>query len=296
MAGSENAGLVAAETANPRKSVPRAVGSIWIRLATFYLLGSLVVTITVSPEDPDLFGGEGTNASPFVIAYRNAGIPVLAHFMNAIVLLSIISCGTISCYAAARTTMGLAYLGMAPQVFKKADKMGRPWYGLIPTFIVGLGLAFLNVNRDGATVFGWLSSLTSLFTLFGWGMICLSHIRFRIAWKLHGREPSELPWKSWTYPYAAYFGLTMCIVLIIVQFYLAVWPLGVTPNAEDFWATYISVPLIIVLYIIGKLIYKTPKWVNLNAVDLDYGRRFYVDEPEKESKHIVVRGLKAVFS
>jgi yeast amino acid transporter len=297
MAGSENAGLVAAETANPRKSVPRAVGSIWIRLATFYLLGSLMVTITVSPEDPDLFGQSGTNASPFVIAYRNAGVPALAHMMNAIILLSVISCGSISCYAAARTTMGLAYLGMAPAVFKKADKMGRPWWGIIPTCIVGLGLGFLNVSEDGATVFGWFSSLTSLFTLFGWGCINLSHIRMRWAWALQGRSPSELPWKSWTYPYAAWFGLIMCIVLIIVQFYLAVWPLGVTPNAEDFWARYVSVPLILVLYIIGKFVWKTPKWVDLSTVDLDYGRRFYADEePEKKSKNVVVRGLKMVFT
>jgi yeast amino acid transporter len=154
MAGSENAGLVAAETANPKKSVPRAVGSIWIRLATFYLMGSLMVTITVSPFEEDLFGGTGTNASPFVIAYRNAGIPVLAHFMNAIILLSVISTGTISGYAGARTAMGLAYLGMAPQQFKKADKLGRPWWALVPTLTVGFGLAFLNVSEDGKTIFG----------------------------------------------------------------------------------------------------------------------------------------------
>lgn len=79
MAGSENCGLVAAETANPRKSVPRAVGSIWLRLSLFYLLGSLMVTITVSSQDPTLFGAEGTNASPFVVAYRNASLPALAH-------------------------------------------------------------------------------------------------------------------------------------------------------------------------------------------------------------------------
>lgn len=35
MSGSENCGLVAAETGNPRKSVPKAVSSIWIRLALF---------------------------------------------------------------------------------------------------------------------------------------------------------------------------------------------------------------------------------------------------------------------
>ena len=197
MSGSENCGLVAAETANPKKSVPRAVGSIWLRLALFYLLGSLMVTINVDPNDPDLFGGSGTNASPFVIAYRNGGVAPLAHMMNAVILISVISTGSISCYAGSRTTMGLASLGMAPKLFLKADKTGRPWYGLIPTFIVGGGLAYLNVSNSGAEVFGWFSSLTSLFTLFGWGMICLSNIRMRAAWARQGRTADELPWKSW---------------------------------------------------------------------------------------------------
>ena len=283
MAGSENAGLVAAETANPRKSVPRAVGSIWLRLALFYLLGSLIVTITVSPTDENLFGAEGTNASPFVIAFRNARIPALAHMMNAVILLSVISCGTISGYAGARTTMGLAYVGMAPKQFKYADKTGRPWYGLVPTLVFGGGLAYINVSSSGEDVFGWLSNLTSLFTLFGWGMICLSHIRFRAAWKRQGRDPADLPWKSWTWPYAAWFGLTMCAILIIVLFYLAVSPLGTKPNVEDFFANYSSVILILILYIGAKLYYRGRRWVDLDTIDLDYGRRFYHDEEDKET-------------
>lgn len=222
MSGSENCGLVAAETANPRKSVPKAVGSIWLRLSLFYILGSLVITICVSPYDENLFGGSGTNASPFVIAYRNAGIPVLAHIMNAIIFLSVVSTGSISCYAGARTLMGLAQLGMAPKRFAKADKTGRPWYGIVPTLIIGGGLAYLNVNNSGAEVFTWFSNLTSLFTLFCWGSICLSHIRFRLAWKTQGRSVDELPWKSWTYPYAAWWGLAWCIILLVVEFYLSV--------------------------------------------------------------------------
>jgi amino acid transporter len=142
-----------------------------------------MVTITVSSKDENLFGGEGTNASPFVVAYRNAGISTLAHMMNAIILISVISTGTISGYAGARTTMGLAYLGMAPKQLKFADKTGRPWFGLVPTLLLGGGLAYINVDKSGKEVFGWFSNLTSLFTLFGWGMICLSHIRFRAAWK-----------------------------------------------------------------------------------------------------------------
>lgn len=97
------------------------------------------------------------------------------------------------------------------------------------------------------------------------------------------------------YLYLLLTTLLRCCVLLVVLFYLAVWPIGVTPNAEDFWASYISVPLILVLYVIGKVVYKTPKWVNLDTVDLDYGRRFYADEPEKkESGNFLIRGLKSI--
>ncbi|OTB00431.1 hypothetical protein M426DRAFT_267661 [Hypoxylon sp. CI-4A] len=281
MSGSENSGLVAAETANPRKSVPRAVGSIWVRLSLFYLIGSLMVTINVSPQNQDLFGGSGTNASPFVIAYRDAGIPVLAHMMNAVILISVISTGSISGYGGSRTTMGLAYLDMAPKVFQKADRVGRPWYGLVPTFVLGGGLAYLNVSESGVNVFGWFSNLTSLFTLFGWGMICLSHIRFRHAWARQGRTAEELPWKSWIYPVGPWWGLFMCILLIIVQFYLAVWPLGDKPSAETFFANYISVILIIVLWLGARIYYRGSWWVDLDTIQLDEGRRFYKADVEK---------------
>jgi amino acid transporter len=29
---------------------------------------------------------------------------------------------------------------------QKADKAGRPWYGLIPTLVIGGGLSYLNVS------------------------------------------------------------------------------------------------------------------------------------------------------
>jgi yeast amino acid transporter len=116
MSGSENCSYVASECENPRKAVPKAVGSIWLRLGLFYLIGSMMVTITVSPKNADIFGGTGTNASPYVVAFRDAGLPALAHCMNAVIFLSVLSTGTISGYTGSRTTVGLAQLGMAPKV------------------------------------------------------------------------------------------------------------------------------------------------------------------------------------
>jgi len=269
MAGSENAGLVAAETKNPRRSVPKAVASIWIRLSLFYIMGSLIVTINVSPLNEDIFGGSGTNASPFVIMYRQAGVMPLAHIMNAVIFISVLSTGTISGFAGSRTLLGLSQIGMAPKIMQKADKMGRPWYGLVPTLLVGGGLAYLNVSYGGAEVFGW-------------GMICLSNIRMRHAWKIQGRSADELPWKSWTWPYGAYWGLSWCIILIIAEFYLAVWPLGEKPSVEHFFSVYCSVIAVLVLYIGAKIYYRNGKWVDAATIDLDAGRRFYRDQEVEE--------------
>lgn len=279
MSGSENCGLVAAETDNPRKSVPRAVTSIWLRLALFYILGSLMVTITVSPSNPELFGGTGTNASPYVVAYKDSGLMPLAHIMNFIIFISVLSTGSISGYAGARTLVGLAQIGMAPKQMLKADKSGRPWWALVPTLVIGGGLSYLNVTESGANVFTWFSNLTSLFTLFGWGMICLSHIRMRHAWKVQGRPVSELPWTTWTFPWAAWWGLIWCIILIIAEFYLSVWPLDVAMSAENFFANFVSIIAGFVIYIGARIYFmiteKQTWWVDSRSINLDEGRRFY---------------------
>lgn len=116
MSGTESAALTAAETQNPRRSVPTAVRSIWMRLGLFYILGALAISITVSPQDPNLFGGDGGNNSPFIVAYQNAGIPVLAHMTNAVIFLSVLSSGSISSFNGSRTLVGLSHLDIAPKV------------------------------------------------------------------------------------------------------------------------------------------------------------------------------------
>ncbi|KAL4991859.1 amino acid permease/ SLC12A domain-containing protein [Aspergillus falconensis] len=302
MSGSENSALVAAETQNPRRSVPRAVGSIWLRLSLFYLLGALVVTITVSPEDPNLFGASGTNASPFVIAYTNAGIPVLAHMMNAVIFISVVSTGSISGFGGSRLLMGLSHLGLAPkpntkkQIFGRADKQGRPVAGLVVTLLLGGGLAYLNVSASGADVFSWFSNLTSLFTLFGWGCICASHLRMRYAWKKQGRSEADLPWKTWTYPYASWWGLSWCILLIIAEFYLSVWPLHTKPNVTDFFANYVSIIVVLVVYIGARLWHRGPWWVDAASIDLDAPRRFYaLDDGEGKKVNVFEKSVGWVF-
>ncbi|KAL4878339.1 arginine permease [Aspergillus karnatakaensis] len=314
MSGSETAALVASETQNPRKSVPRAVSSIWLRLALFYILGSLAITITVDPGDPDLFGagsgggsGSGRNESPFVLAYRNAGPTVLAHMMNGVIFISVVSTGSVAAYGGSRFLLGLSEVGMAPRIFRLADTQGRPLYSLLLTLSLGGGLSYLNATASGATVFTWFSHLTSLFTLFGWGCICLSHLRMRKAWKIQGRRESELPWRSWAVPWASWWGVVWCGVLLGAEFWLAVWPLDVDLQGEEgmgrvdrvkhFFANYVSVVVIVLVYGGARWWFGGRWWVDLDKVDLDAKRRFYVagdEEGGSPRKGFVKRVVDAV--
>ncbi|KAL2785297.1 amino acid permease-domain-containing protein [Aspergillus keveii] len=268
MAGSENVAVVASEVSNPRRSIPKAIGSIWLRLGLFYILGSLMITLTVDPRDPDLFGGSGSNASPFVIAFKNAGIPAMAHITNAVIFISVVSTGSISGYGGSRMLMGLAHVKMNHKIFGKADKMGRPWAGYMATIGIGGALAYLNVSHTGAEVFTWLSNLVSLLTLLGWGMISLCHLRFRYAWRAQGRNDFHLPWRSWAYPYAT-----------------CVWPLHEKTSVRNFFANYVA----------AQIWYRCPVWVDAREIDLDRDRRFYaqgVDEESAPAKKTLVGRLR----
>lgn len=123
----------------------------------------------------------------------------------------------------------------------------------------------------------------------------------RAAWKAQGRLPEELPWRSWAFPYCAWWGLSCCIILIVVEFYLAISPLQESPSAKNFFANYSSVILIVVLFLGARIYYGGPWMIPLKDIKLDDGRRFYQAEAEVEKGNRgpgakVKRAVKAIFS
>mgnify|MGYP001221506218 CR=1 FL=1 len=96
-------------------------------------------------------GGGGLNASPFVIALKDAGIRGLDHFINVVVCISVISIGLSGVYAGSRTLTALAETGYAPRVFAYVDKSSRPLWSVISILAWG-PLAYINVAAAGETV------------------------------------------------------------------------------------------------------------------------------------------------
>lgn len=92
--GVEAIAIAAAETKNPRANIPKAAKRIFYRVLLFYVVSILIVTMIVPSNSKLLLNGSGNaTQSPFVIVVNLAGIKVVPHIVNAVVLSSAWSAG-----------------------------------------------------------------------------------------------------------------------------------------------------------------------------------------------------------
>lgn len=279
--GTELVGLAAAETENPRIALPKAVKQVFWRIALFYMVSLTIVGVLVPYNDPDLLNGSSSsdaNASPFVIAVRNAGITAVPSIMNCVILIAVLSVGNSSIYGASRTLAALADRGQAPKILGYIDRSGRPLVSIIVCSSIGFLCYIVAAGPDTTTeAFNWMIAISGLAAIFTWASICLAHIRFRQAWKAAGHTLDELAFKSQAGIYGSYLGFIMNILVLVAQFWTGFAPVGygdmtASERVKNFFEVYLAAPLVIVFYVVFKLVRKT-KIKRIQDIDIVSGRR-----------------------
>jgi amino acid transporter len=281
--GTELVGLAAAETANPRKSIPSAVKQVFWRILLFYVISLLIIGFLIPYTDPRLLTTDSSAqnaASPFVIAITDAGIQVLPSVFNAVIMVAVLSVGNSSVYGSSRTLAALAQQGQAPKIFRYIDRRGRPLAGIAVSASLG-GLAFLAVVQLEVEAFEWMMALSGLSAVVTWGSICLCHIRFRHAWKAAGRSTSELAFTAQSGLIGSYIGLIMNVLILVAAFWTSASPISDHPlsgsqTAVIFFQQYMALPILILFYLVFKF-WKKTKWVPLRDIDIDSGTRNTTD-------------------
>ncbi|KAH7311974.1 amino acid transporter-like protein [Rhexocercosporidium sp. MPI-PUGE-AT-0058] len=271
-AGVESVAVAATETRNPRHAVPLAIRQVFWRILFIYMGSAFFFGLTCPANAEGLVkGGSKALKSPMTIAIQNAGWEGGVHLINAFIFATCLSAVNSSIYIGSRTILFMAQDGKAPKFLGFTDKRGVPIYAIVFTNLFG-ALSMMNINTGAGAAYGYIVNLSGVSTFLVWGAISFIHIRFRRAWLLQGRSVESLPFKSFLYPYNAYFGLIANIFLAFVQGWTTLSPF----NAGNFVDAYILLPLFPIIYFGYKFAYKTTYW-DLNDIDLDSGRRVDLD-------------------
>ena len=278
-AGTELVGLAAAETANPRKTLPSAIKQVFWRVCLFYVVSLTIIGFLIPFDDPRLIGSsqkKDTHASPFVIAIVNAGIAGLDSVMNAVIMLAVLSVGNAAVYGSSRTLAALAEQRQAPKIFGYIDRQGRPLVAIMLALAIGL-LAYLSITPQQQTAFDWLVATSGLSSIFTWGSICLAHIRFRKAWRQQGHTLDELAFVSQPGVPGSYIGFGINSLILIAQFWTGFAPVGfeqntTMQNVANFFQAYMAAPIVLACYIPYKIWFRT-QVMRVEDMDLSTGMR-----------------------
>ncbi|GAA5965192.1 hypothetical protein JCM8115_005386 [Rhodotorula mucilaginosa] len=287
--GTEIVAIAAGETKDPRKTLPRAIKNVYIRILFFYLLGTFVTGLLVPSNDPRLALGTGTAISaPFVIAIQNAGIKVLPSIINACLLTSAWSAASSDLYTSSRALYGLALNGQAPAFLKKTNRWGLPYYCIA----VGVAFSLLSYmsagSKSAGTVFNYFANMTSVCGLLTWWGICLTSTRFYAGLKAQGIDRKMLPYRAPFQPFLAYYGLIFSSVVLFFNG----WQVFVNGqwDTSTFVTSYFPIWFFPVLYGFYRFIWRrSERGPSLQEMDFVSGSReeqFFEDHEAPESKSL----------
>ncbi|AAS53601.1 AFR230Cp [Eremothecium gossypii ATCC 10895] len=279
-AGSELIGLAAAETREPRKSIPKAAKQVFWRITLFYILSLLIVGLLVPSNNEHLLAPQQIDAahSPFVIAMDMHRIRVLPSIINVVILTAVISVGNSSVYSSSRTMCALAEHGFLPKIFGYIDRKGRPLFAICFTSLFGL-LCFVAGAKEEGEIFDWLLAISGLSSFFTWLTINLAHMRFRMALKAQGRTTNELSFTSPTGFIGSCYAVGLICVVLVAQFWVALYPpspdgTSAKPSPILFFKQYLSFAVAIVMYLAHKIWSRNWKFfIKAKEMDIDTGRR-----------------------
>ncbi|MDD0972737.1 amino acid permease [Pseudomonas fontis] len=206
--GLELVGITAAEADNPRHSIPRATNQVIYRILIFYI-GALAVLLALYPWQKVVQGG-----SPFVMIFHALDSNLVATVLNLVVLTAALSVYNSCVYCNSRMLFGLATQGDAPKRLLKVNARGVPLAAL-GVSALATGLCVVINYLMPAEAFGLLMALVVSSLVINWGIISITHLKFRKAKQAAGETTF---YRSWGYPLTNYICLAFLALILVVMY------------------------------------------------------------------------------
>ena len=203
--GVEMIGITAGEAANPKKSIPDAINSVFWRIVIFYV-GALFTILSIYP-----WNEIGTSGSPFVMTFARLGIKSAAGIINFVVLTAALSSCNGGIYSTGRMLYNLAEQNQAPRLFRNTSPSGVPRRAIqLSSFALLFGV-LLNYLVP-AKVFVWVTSIATFAAIWTWIVILLAQMKFRRSLSATQRE--QLAFRMPFYPYSSWLALAFLVLVV----------------------------------------------------------------------------------
>ncbi|MEH0147995.1 amino acid permease [Corynebacterium sp. Q4381] len=202
--GIEVVTIAAAESENPAQSVKTAVNTIIWRIAVFYVGSVIIITLLLPYSQID--GADSAADSPFTAVLEMANIPGAAGFMEAVIVLALLSAFNAQIYGTSRLAYQQALEGDAPRWMAKTTNAGVPRNSVLVSVFFAFVAVFLQWwNPPGMIDF--IMAATGGCLIVTWIMITLSYIKLHPQIKNSAVKVRGAAWVPW---------VTLAALLVLV--------------------------------------------------------------------------------
>lgn len=210
----ELVGTAAGETENPAKVMPKAINTVVIRIAIFYV-GSILLLSLLLP-----FTEYHADESPFVTFFSHIGSPeagaISASVMNFVVLTAALSSLNAGLYSTGRILRSMSVNGSAPEFTARMSRNGVPYGGILLTAVITLAGVGINALWP-SHAFEIVLEISALGIIGGWATIIVCQLKLQ-SWARQGKavRPS---FRLFGAPYTSYLTLAfLAFVLVTMAF------------------------------------------------------------------------------
>ncbi|WP_338889182.1 amino acid permease [Rhodococcus sovatensis] len=207
-------GTAAGEVDEPRKVIPRAIRTVIVRIALFYV-GSIVLLSLLLP-----FTAYKAGESPFVTFFAHLGSSqtgaIASSVMNFVVLTAALSSLNAGMYTTGRLLRSMSANGSGPRFGLALSAKGVPYGGIMLTGAIALVGVVINALFP-SQAFEIALEVAALGIIAAWATIVLCQIKLR-RWAMQGRT-TRPAFRLFGAPLTAYATLAfLAFVLVSMGF------------------------------------------------------------------------------
>ncbi|MEE2522420.1 amino acid permease [Pseudarthrobacter sp. J75] len=203
--GTEIVSVAAAETADPVRSVGKAIRTVVWRIMVFYI-GSLAIIVTVVPWDSEAL------SSPFAAVLAVARIPGAETAIILVAVVALLSALNANLYGASRMIYSLAERGDAPRLLLQLNRVKAPVVAVLVSVAVGIVSTVLELFFPDR-ILPALLNLVGSTVLLVWAAVLLSQFVLR---RRADEAGQALTLRMRAFPYLTMAGMVILAAILIL--------------------------------------------------------------------------------